>query len=267
MAYRRRNWGRRKRRNPKRQRRVPPSVKTARKIGHNVGSNNAIVSETAYRAPSLSPTGSLTTRTLYTASLSEMTESSTTAKLKRWGNQINCRGLKYRIQIINHSVWPLTVNVAVVARKDIGEDFVNGSISVDDFFRGIGKSSANMEDRGMNFGDLVNTNLDLFQGQLNPDIMHIFSHKRYLVQPQIDLSSTPVQDIVPNNWKGPIRQFNKFIPIHRQLRYDESSNLPETFRPQLLLWADRYGAGLGDGNRTETWDWGGNCQIVWRRPK
>lgn len=144
----------------------------------------------------------------------------------RYENVVNVGGIKLQGMVANLAEYPIIMNLAIVHPRSLTP--TTQDISATQFFRDYGPS------RATNFG----TNLNCIQMTTNPintDMYTVLWRKRKLI-PNAKLGDTNPFD---NQSKSSYIFINKYIPIKRQLRFEnDSSQDPEDGHLILVMWYD-----------------------------
>lgn len=194
-----------------------------RNIGEPIGSSNVkTVINTAG--------GPLSSRTLGQYDLTLIGENQTESGRER--HQINCRGLKIDLNMYNLNGPGVAggnpnlvfVNIAVLAQKNAA----TGNVPTDDFFRAI----KNNDERAVNFS--VDLTSEEFRNlPINTDLYTVLKHKRYVLRPYLSG--------VDKYWKT----INWYIPIKRQLVYENTANTSCRNKIHLCIWCDKINEPAG----------------------
>jgi len=125
------------------------------------------------------------------------------------------------MQIRNNTTEALCVNIAVIHPKDV-QDVNNAK-----FFRGYASS------RSQDF-DLTLTSNEFSCLPINSDIYDILVHHRMMLDPSNGGSKD--QSTNGKNYGS----WMKWIPLKRQLRYDQAASVAETGNTYVVWWADKF---------------------------
>lgn len=197
----------------KRRERARRKRQTMSRVGERVGSSNC-----KFDAFSILPSN-INPETLYQVALLNVTKSAVQSYDRRLKDQLNFRGIKfclsYRTQgaVGTAKIW---LNVAVISPKTLTG---SGSIPQADFFR-----DPQGNGRSIDFGDASLNNLDYRCCAINTDIYNIHSHRRHIL-------GSPQETNGTNE-----RVMEWYMPVKRQIRYEDSSNTPEGRNLYLVYW-------------------------------
>lgn len=161
------------------------------------------------------------TRTLYDAELTVIAQGDNEDQRNR--HLINCKGIEIAVHFYNKNNQPLFVNMAVVAPKH-GSTFSG----VTEFFR------SNNGDRGQNFGTSL-SGLELHYLPINTDKYTILTHQRMQLGSESDATGTYNSDAGKGNWMSK----KQWLPINRQLRFENSGSVSCTTPIYFVWWCDR----------------------------
>lgn len=135
---------------------------------------------------------------------------------------VNCKGFELAFHYYHTENQPMFLNVAVIAPKHTA-----AGVGTVDFFR-----SPN-GDRGENFGIQL-SGLEMHYYPINTDKYSIIRHYRYQCGPRID---GPQYNSDTGNANYISRKF--YIPINRQLRYENTIATSCSTPIYLCWWTDR----------------------------
>ena len=149
---------------------------------------------------------------------------------QRSDDMIYYSGLKYRFQLVNPRNEPILFHVAVLAPRE----YAGAGGSQDartDFFRDVNGT------RGLSFSDQL-VSMELHTRGINPDRYHIFDHKRYYFGPEAGGvgENGGYEAGVQKNWK----YISKYVPIKRQIRYEDASAQSCVNKIFLFVWSDLH---------------------------
>lgn len=141
---------------------------------------------------------------------------------KRDRQLINCKGIEVCFHVANKLDQPQFFNFAIIAPKH-----TSAGVNTIDFFR------SSSGDRGSNFGTQLSA-LELHYLPINTDKYNILRHYRHNLGGQADRPSFYNSDSGPGNW------FSKkvYIPLNRQLRYDNSFSTTCNTPIYAVWWCD-----------------------------
>lgn len=244
---------RRKSRKTRRGRRKVKSWNNKKTLGFNIGSNNVVEAVTAAVLPT---GGNLNSRTVYAADVTNLNESTVGDNNLRWGNQVDCRGIKYYFSIINKKNVPIVFHVALVTLQDQSEKLLSGLVIVSDHFR-----DATQEKRAIDF-DASRTGLTMNKYPLNPDKYKIWKHSRFLIGAQNGQTNVAYATNRPS-----FLEYKSYVPIKRQLRYAGTSGADCLNNIQLIYWCDQIGALSNDQFVIGHCDVALYAHMCFRRPK
>lgn len=159
-------------------------------------------------------------RTLYVDAINNIPRGDGINERKR--SIVNYRGAKICFDFRSIAASPCHLNVAVLAPKD-------GTLTVNenDFFRGSG-------DRRARDFDLTLTSQDFHCLNINTDKYTILRHKRYMLA--AEGPTTVFEDNTSNSYVS----LRWWIPVRRQLRYDEDQSTPESGKMFFVYWYDNF---------------------------
>lgn len=185
-----------------------------KRVGERIGSSNA-------RVENLEQTFNLGTKTLHQVPLLDLIKSTsfndaTDARLR---DVVNMRGIKFCIHMRNtiNTNRRLHGHVAIVSCKNEPDD---GIIPTQKFFRSQGENNTRAQD----FNTFQLTGLDVRCLPINTDLYNVHKHKRFSLAPS---TSTEGRDE---------RMQEFWMPIRRQLRYQNNSQKPEGKNMYMLMW-------------------------------
>lgn len=167
------------------------------------------------------------TRVLYSNELTDVQANVNSED--RYRTLINCKGIELCYHCANINQPPLYLNCAVIAPKH-----GSSGISVTDFFR------ANDGQRGQDF-DVALGALEFHYLPINTDKYIVMRHYRHVLGGQIDLSPSYNADTGPSNYIT--RKI--WLPINRQLRYDNAASNSCNTPIYFVWWFDRANAASG----------------------
>lgn len=179
------------------------------------------------------------TRQLYTISTCGIPQGSNLNERER--NIANIRGTKIQFHLQLRSDdgttpfrRPHAVNVAVIIPKH------NTTVNSNDFFRDDNpttKMTKNWTSTD-NWQQLHNSNI-------NTQEFRILKHKRFLVYPAENppASTAPASDLVQAHTARNLVKFNWWIPVNRQLYWDDVADTDPQAQPWLVFWGADTDAG------------------------
>lgn len=187
-------------------------------IGERIGSGTTNRTE---QEGQLGGAGAVATRTLYQLDLFDNFNKSAGAMGAddRLTDKINLRGVKMCWHFRNlstGSTQPLQVHLAVVSKK--ADDGTN--VSNTDFFRSQGGNN-----RFKDFDNAL-TGMEFQCLPINTDLYNIHKHQRFMLRPGAETSA-------PHN-----REIDFYMPIKRQLRFDDTSSVAEGKHMHVVVWCD-----------------------------
>lgn len=165
---------------------------------------------------------SLSTRTLYTEALNDISGTANNAINARQRDVAYVTGTKICMAVNSLSPLPLHFNWAVVSRKDQAD----AAPTVTDFFRSMAGT------RSQNFATGLSS-LQFSCLPINKDKYHILTHHRRL------LASTGEATVNDGVRKSYI-EVQKWIPIKRQFRFDGDAATTAERRYFLVYWFDTW---------------------------
>lgn len=154
-------------------------------------------------------------RTLYSRDVSDISEG--LGENQRNRDIANVRGFKICMELRNIHTDPIYVNIAVLSPK------AGADISPTLFFRGHG------DGRGVNFDDNTLKSVDFHCRPINVDRFTLLSHTRLKLGSNTNLNSS-----WNDGTKSSYRNFNKYVALKRQLRYNALSTAAQN--PVFLVW-------------------------------
>lgn len=171
-------------------------------IGEPVGSGGA------KRSIQLHDVTSFPTKSLYSHEVTEIGKSSINSINQRQRDIINLVGIKYLLEVRNGSSdsRPVIVNYALISPKggaDVRDPVTPTSVTTVDFFRGYQTT------RSQNFAATFSS-VYLNNGTINSDKYNILMHKK------MTLGGS-------NNNSPRARHVTGYVPINRQIRYDDAA--------------------------------------------
>lgn len=200
-----------------------------RQIGEKVGSGTAKKISTSDTIASIT-----NTRSLQQLSLTSLITEGTLIH-NRERKMINLRGFKICMQMNNKGPLPLHVSVAVISPKS------GNSVTTVDFFRDTSGSN----ERARNFGTAL-SGVQYECLPINIDKYVVLRHKRYMLTPggtvSPDFKSESGNSFLSLSW---------WLPINRQLRYNDTTGEPEANAIFLVWWCDRHFATAGSGGAAD----------------
>ena len=159
------------------------------------------------------------TRTLYQWELTQLA-AGTNREDQRSRHLINCKGFQIAFHVFNLHNEPFYLNIAVIAPKHSNE------LTIIDFFRGVDGA------RGNDFDTSLSA-LEMHFHPINTDKYTILKHDRTTVGPRVDSNSynsdTGFASYITRNF---------WIPVKRQLRYDNTLGTSCTTPIFLVYWMD-----------------------------
>lgn len=214
-----------------------------RQIGERVGIDNAKHTIISQASGSLSFDRAMTSQ--------ELTDiSQGTGENFRLRRLINMRGWKICMEFINFGTEACYLNVAVLHHKQLE------TVETSDFFGNKGY------ERAIDFGD---PSLDALQYHclpINTDNYVILRHKRYKLVAGTQSGGT--NDLTGSNHMN----LNWYVPLKRQLRYDQDGTAVESGQCWLVYWTSLVGTGV-NATYTPVQHLKTSHKIVatWREPK
>ena len=169
-------------------------------------------------------TTTLATRTLYTQNLTQTGFG--TAEDDRSRHLINCKGIQIAFHFNNKLSTPVFLNCAVIAPKH-----GTSSVGTTDFFRGTDGT------RGMDF-DNANNALEHHYTPINTDKYVVIRHGRYQLGSERDRAGEYNADTGNGNWLSR----KMWIPVNRQLRYEDTGTTSCSTPIFFAYWADNMDA-------------------------
>lgn len=221
-----------------------------RKFGESIGSSSAKYENT--HDPSAENIA-YDNATLYSHDCSPITRSDTNRLDSRERDIINLRGIKIWATVYNERDQPLYMNFAMVALK-------NARVATDIASRTFRETGA--QQRSVNFADVNIRSLERFHYPLNSDKLIILMRKRYVLDATTNDRPTGTK-FQRNAGTGSYKIHNWYIPIKRQLRYRDNSNLSAVQPVFFIWWADT----LEGSVPVTSYRMGFKATIVWREPK
>lgn len=185
---------------------------------------------------------SYNTRTLYSYDLTYIDRTSTLEMDHRNRDIINLRGFKidYAMLINTVATRPVMVHYAVLCH--IGTTSVPSSaqanpLSSTNFFRGSGSS------RAIDFSAATLSSLQMNTLNINSDIYVVLKRWTHRLEYTVSAATN-----ISNNSKQTVKIGHKYIPVKRQVRYDDPTDgdVATTGRCFLVWWAD-YTNGIAAG--------------------
>lgn len=207
-----------------------PSAKRARfskkNIGEQVGSSNCKRVVT-YVRDNLAQS----TRILYSDTITDVPAATTGNPInQRQRDIINCRGFKIRLTFRNITAMQMTYHIAVISPKSL-----QNNVNPTGFFRG------DDNDRDLDFST-ARSYLDFTHKHINTDKYNILFHKKYLVQAgNANAASGSCAGSSPC-----YRQIQKWVPLKRQLRYNDTVGASCESPIYIVRWCDRMDANTND---------------------
>jgi len=148
-------------------------------------------------------------------------------------NQIYVSGYKVCIEVKNNLDEPCYFHWAILSPKD------RLDIDTNEFFRGMGAA------RGVAFDNSTLSSMTRFCAPINPDVFNVLWHSKTLLAGGADSSGGGTEETFSSG-KSSYRAIRKWVPIKRQIRFDNSTDLvPKTDRFWLVFWADIFGDAPG----------------------
>ena len=187
--------------------------RTRRKIGDRIGTSRAKVHEV------IGTNDLYNTRTRYDHTLLDIPHQKADGieRAERSRQIANIRGFKICCGVNNERTNPLYINIAVLASK--GSGFTDN-----DFFRADGN------ERSVDFG----TSLSSIQFRccpVNSDKYHILMHRRLLLN-----GSSAITGV--DYTRTSYNLIEKWVPLKRQIRYEDNEGATPTEDIRLVWWAD-----------------------------
>ena len=168
-------------------------------------------------------TGIKSTRTLYSTEMTAIPRNTTANDIDKRNRQIAfIRGFKICLEVENLSSKPVYLNVAVLAPKC--ESIASMSA---DFFRG------SKSERSIDF-DTTLSSLDFHCMSINTDKFTILKHKKLLFA---QYGSTTND----GGTRTAYTVIDMWVPLNRQIRYEDSTNNYSCNPVHLVYWLDKFG--------------------------
>lgn len=231
--YRRRYRYRRPRRSRYRRRYKKPRLYKRSRIGMPVGY------ATTKRSLVLNAAGqSVDTRVLYSRDITWIAKTINNEIDQRQRDLINLRGFKieYALRSENPATRPVYVHMAVLAHASntsVPSDQQDNCVDTENFFRGSGAA------RAINFTTGL-SGIQLNKLNINQDIYSVL--RRWTIRLETRRAET---GSIRNSSVQSDRTGKKYIPVRRQVRYDEpSTNDVATAGRMFLVWWAEYVAGM-----------------------
>lgn len=163
------------------------------------------------------------TRTLYQHRITDISKGGTADQ--REFDVINVKGFRINANFINNVITaPVRISFAVVANKTEA----NVNPSTPEFLRGYG------DDRSVDFGTALNF-IELMQTPINTDKYTVLHRWNFTLNPLTEGADTIGR---PNNNRSSMKTISKYIKFKRQLRYDNTTDVPESGDIYLVWWGD-----------------------------
>lgn len=171
------------------------------------------------------------TNSLYSYSMSTLDKTSTNNISGRQRDVVNIKGVKFVFNLHNLSQdTALQINYAVIIPKN-NRVLTNGSTSVGDFFRNEYSTS----ERSTDFNTSV-IGRDKHTLPINADEFYVLTHKKYTVNPERLGAGDP-----SFSWNKPNYLMDEmYIPINKQVRYNDLDNEPERGRIYFVMWTSGF---------------------------
>lgn len=181
---------------------------------------------TARKTEVFKTAGQNDTRTLYSASLTDIARG--TDIDKRNEDDIQIAGYRIKGEIGNINAGALYVNVALVSHRDSGNTLTH------EFFRHDGTV------RSVDFGTALSA-IEIAGNPLNTDKFAVLKHRRYR------LNGNPVTAGYSEGSGKSYMDIDWYQPINRNIQYDTSAstNVDASSNIYLLYWMDLWGATAG----------------------
>lgn len=180
----------------------------------------------------------LQTRDLFSTPLTDITYNSTNVRTERENNVINLTGFHLQMELANIQDVPICVRMAIIHPRSELSNSLN--VINTNFFRGYGTS------RGENFiaSNSGPISLTYMNNPINPDEHTILWSYKCLL-PNAVIEDTAVEGTYPDAFEGRFKKsyktINKFIPLRRQIRYENSSlSTPSDGHLFLVVWVERF---------------------------
>lgn len=172
--------------------------------------------------------------TLYGVSMTSLPRTSTNDISERQRDVVFLKGINYNMNIvatINDA--QLQCNVAVVTPKSGATMSAGGQTSYGDWFRNLNNANT----RSLDFNASIETQ-DKHTLPINTDEWRVLSHDRFLINPVFSPpAGTPYS--YANNESAGAQSFaikSKYIPVNKQVRYNDLNNEPESGIIYLAYW-------------------------------
>lgn len=185
---------------------------------------------TSKRAATVTNTGDpLSTRTLYYENLVNIAKTSTNEIDKRQRDNAYISGFKICYDVLNYSVNPVLLNVAVVYDKRSNDGTV--IMALDDFFR-----SSEGNNRAKDFSITLDAN-EFHCLPLNTDRFSVLKHGRFTLGPT-QSATVGAYTVNRENYKS----IMWWVPLKKQIRYNDGNAQSKVW---LIWWCDKFQAGTG----------------------
>ena len=170
---------------------------------------------------------SLNTRTLFPQELTLLQKGS--AIDEREYDMVYISGFKISMQLRSGRPDPSMLHVAVVAPREFCGDGATPNFNTN-FFR------SPKDSRGIDFNtQLASQQINNYG--INSDKWHVFWHKRYWIGPEDTTAPTDEYNVgVSRNWLN----VKKYVPLKRQIRYEDAQALSAVNKVYLLVWGDLF---------------------------
>lgn len=162
----------------------------------------------------------IASRTLYQWDITELA-AGTNREDQRERHLINCKGIQVAIHVFNTESQPKFFNIAIISPKH------SNDLTIIDFFRGTDGARGDDFDTGLSA-------LQMHYLPINTDKYTILKHQRLQLGAVAD-SAQYNSDTGSVNWKS----VKMWIPVNRQLRYDNTLGTSCTTPIYLVYWGDR----------------------------
>lgn len=201
------------------------------------------------------------TRTLYVEPLIDNVRTASTALAQRDRDIIYLAGISMDLEVsIRPDVAePVYINIAILKEKDKsktnwGPIFGSSFTTQEDFFRADGGDA-----RSTDFDSSL-TALQFHSLSINSDLWHIFSHKRYRLNPPTATNFTSERG-------SSFMNVRRYVKIGKKIKFsDINRTYPETGQIFAVYWADRFGRNAA-AQPTATWQMSERIRIHWRDVK
>jgi len=218
-----------------------------RNIGEPVGSSNTKTVTSLFEEDQTRDTRQLVSAPLIAVN-------SGTGIHQRQRQIINVRGFKFNIEVRNQITAPLYVNMCIIAPKSS----TFSGISLNDFFRGYD------ENRSEDFDFSLNS-IQFHYNPINTDRYTVLKHKRIQLI-AAGREQEEAQSIRTESGRN-YRTLKWYMKLNRQIRFDQSTNQPESGQVYFVWWADYFGADQGDQGVSNAIRVKSRCVLVFRETR